>query len=110
MTNFHNSEYIEHLKRAAPNLYGDGFESKFNVGENDCPCFPGLFEFSQISAGGSLDAAIKLNHKSADICINWAGNIYIVRVYHSKNRWTSSCQENGSKWILLCQRYRLSDS
>jgi histone deacetylase 1/2 len=35
---------------------------KFNVGENDCPWFPGLFEFSQISCGGSIDAAIKLNH------------------------------------------------
>ena len=46
MTNFHTQDYIEHLKRAAPNLYGDGMESKFNVGENDCPCFPGLFEFS----------------------------------------------------------------
>jgi histone deacetylase 1/2 len=52
-------------------------EHKFNVGENDCPCFPGLFEFSQISAGGSLDAAIKLNHKSADICINWAGKEFM---------------------------------
>jgi len=25
---------------------------------NDCPIFDGLYEFSQISAGGSLDAAV----------------------------------------------------
>ena len=76
MTAFHSHDYIEHLKHAAPNLLNNTCEPthKFNVGENDCPSFPGLFEFSQISAGGSLDAAIKLNHKSADICINWAGN------------------------------------
>jgi histone deacetylase 1/2 len=79
MSAFHSQEYIEHLKRAAPSLVsGAGIETahKFNVGENDCPCFPGLYEFSQISAGGSLDAAIKLNHKSADICINWAGGLH----------------------------------
>lgn len=73
MTAFHSPEYIEHLKRANPSLLNDGFDPKFNVGENDCPLFPGLYEFSQISAGGSLDAAIKLNHKSSDICVNWAG-------------------------------------
>ena len=76
MTAFHSQDYIEHLKRSAPNLITNNFEPKFNVGENDCPSFPGLFEFSQISAGGSLDAAIKLNHKSADICINWAGGLH----------------------------------
>ncbi|TNV80740.1 hypothetical protein FGO68_gene14297 [Halteria grandinella] len=79
MAAFHSHDYIEHLKRAAPSLVsGAGIETqhKFNVGENDCPCFPGLYEFSQISAGGSLDAAIKLNHKSADICINWAGGLH----------------------------------
>jgi len=48
MTAFHSLDYIEHLKRAAPNLINSNsnFEMKFNVGENDCPCFPGLFEFS----------------------------------------------------------------
>jgi len=76
MTTFHTQDYIQHLKRAAPSMLADTFEPKFNVGENDCPCFPGLFEFSQISAGGSLDAAIKLNHKSSDICINWAGGLH----------------------------------
>jgi acetoin utilization deacetylase AcuC-like enzyme len=49
---------------------------KHDVGQSDCPLFPGLFEFSQISCGGSIDAAIKLNHKSADICINWAGGLH----------------------------------
>ena len=88
MTVFHSHNYIEHLKRVAPNLLDTsgqggglcqsssgptgifgGMSSlsrkkceKFNVGENDCPWFPGLFEFSQISCGGSIDAAIKLNH------------------------------------------------
>ena len=33
---------------------------RFNVGE-DCPVFDGLFEFCQISAGGSIAGAVKLN-------------------------------------------------
>ena len=89
MTKFHSPNYIEHLKRVAPHyvesnqFVGNGLGSSnkkecenFNVGENDCPWFPGLFEFSQISCGGSIDAAIKLNHKSSDICINWAGGLH----------------------------------
>ena len=57
---FHSDKYINYLKKVAPNLVentnqnitGLGAPSskkdyeKFNVGENDCPCFPGLFEFS----------------------------------------------------------------
>lgn len=31
-----------------------------NVGE-DCPVFDGLYEFCQLSAGGSVAAAVKLN-------------------------------------------------
>lgn len=87
MVLFHSDKYINYLKRVAPNLVDNPNTSsiwasqkkdheKFNVGENDCPCFPGLFEFSQISCGGSIDAAIKLNHKSSDICINWAGGLH----------------------------------
>ncbi len=35
-----------------------------------------MYEFSCISAGGSIDAAVKLNNKSSDICINWAGGLH----------------------------------
>lgn len=34
--------------------------STVNVGE-DCPVFDGLYEFCQLSAGGSVAAAVKLN-------------------------------------------------
>ena len=33
---------------------------RFNVGE-DCPVFDGLYEFCQLSAGGSVASAVKLN-------------------------------------------------
>ncbi|CAJ0916907.1 unnamed protein product, partial [Mesorhabditis belari] len=48
---------------------------KFNVGE-DCPLFDGLYEFCQLSSGGSLAAAVKLNKQKADIAINWMGGLH----------------------------------
>ncbi|EFP09707.1 hypothetical protein GCK72_025252 [Caenorhabditis remanei] len=77
MSRFHNPGYLEFLKKATPdnlNRLGGGM-LKYNVGE-DCPVFDGLFEFCQLSSGGSLAAAIKLNKKRADIAINWMGGLH----------------------------------
>jgi histone deacetylase 1/2 len=41
---------------------------RFNVGE-DCPVFDGLFEFCQISAGGSIAGAVKLNKRHTGILV-----------------------------------------
>lgn len=46
-----------------------------NVGE-DCPVFDGLYEFCQISAGGSIAGAVKLNQGQSDVTINWAGGLH----------------------------------
>ncbi|TKS86380.1 Histone deacetylase 1 [Collichthys lucidus] len=46
-----------------------------NVGE-DCPVFDGLFEFCQLSGGGSVAGAVKLNKQQTDIAINWAGGLH----------------------------------
>lgn len=35
-----------------------------------------MYEFCQLSAGGSVAAAVKLNKQSADICINWGGGLH----------------------------------
>ena len=47
---------------------------KFNVGE-DCPVFPGLFDFCKMSAEGLL-AAQKINTGQYDLAINWAGGLH----------------------------------
>ena len=46
-----------------------------NVGD-DCPVFDGLYEFCQISAGGSIAGALKLNQGQSDITVNWAGGLH----------------------------------
>ena len=77
LTKFHSDDYINFLHRITPvNMHEFPTQlQKFNVGE-DCPVFDGVYEFCQISAGGSIASAVKLNHGSADIAINWAGGLH----------------------------------
>jgi hypothetical protein len=67
MCAFHSPEYIKHIKNVEPNLLGsnpidystaaqinlnpgatslEAALNDFKIGENDCPCFEGMFEFS----------------------------------------------------------------
>jgi len=77
MSKFHSDDYVEFLKRITPdNMHEYSRQlQRFNVGE-DCPVFDGLFEFCQISAGGSVGGAVKLNHNQSDIAVNWAGGLH----------------------------------
>lgn len=104
MTKFHSDEYIRFLRSIRPdnmteynkqmqrckNWFHWGFilclfkklDSLIfiffilvNVGE-DCPVFDGLYEFCQLSAGGSVAAAVKLNKQASEICINWGGGLH----------------------------------
>ncbi|KAJ3083854.1 Histone deacetylase 1 [Rhizoclosmatium hyalinum] len=77
MTKFHSDEYIDFLKRVTPENVTEVAKNqhKFNVGD-DCPVFDGLFEFSSLSAGGSVSAAQKLNRGDSDIAINWGGGLH----------------------------------
>jgi hypothetical protein len=62
------------LKMSSPRLTYPS-SARFNVGE-DCPVFDGLYEFCQLSSGGSVASAVKLNKQAADIAINWAGGLH----------------------------------
>lgn len=119
MCQFHSEDYISFLRRVNPDnvnsllhelqncvsiccsvalhpLYY--FFVSDNLGETtDCPVFDQLYEFCQISAGGSLgtssgllrfifsclsfclcdtDAAVRLNNGLCDIAINYAGGLH----------------------------------
>lgn len=77
MTKFHTDDYMDFLRRVTPETMEEltGRGSRFNVGD-DCPVFVGLYEFCQISAGGSIGGASRLNQGSADIAINWSGGLH----------------------------------
>ena len=77
LTRFHSDEYIQFLQMATPDntKHQEALMEKFNVGE-DSPIFDGLFEFCQITAGGSISAGKELTSGKADIAINWSGGLH----------------------------------
>jgi len=77
MTKFHSDDYISFLKMITPQNMHDHIKQlqRFNVGE-DCPVFDGLYEFCQLSTGGSIGGAVKLNMGKADVAVNWAGGLH----------------------------------
>jgi len=77
MTKYHSDDYIKFLHTIRPENTSEYNKQmqRFNVGE-DCPVFDGLYEFCQISTGGSVAGAVKLNKQQADIAVNWAGGLH----------------------------------
>jgi histone deacetylase 1/2 len=79
MAAFHTEDYINFLAKVTPdNMRGYSNQmNRFNVGEyTDCPVFDGLYEFTQLYTGASLDGAVKLNRGDCDIAINWSGGLH----------------------------------
>ncbi|GIX86252.1 histone deacetylase 1 [Caerostris extrusa] len=77
MTRYHSDDYVRFLRSIRPDNVGEYNKQmqRFNVGE-DCPVFDGLYEFCQLSTGGSVAGAVKLNKQAADIAVNWAGGLH----------------------------------
>eukprot|EP00794_Sanderia_malayensis_P008070 gene8070-8934_t len=84
MCRFHSDEYIQFLQKVTTFNMSEFTNSltKFSVGE-DCPVFPGLFDFCSIYTGASLEGAIKLNHRACDIAINWAGGLHHAKKFEA---------------------------
>lgn len=79
MAAFHSEDYVNFLSRITPDNLRQFHTQmqKFNAGEyTDCPVFDGLFEFTQLYTGASIDGAIKLNNGQTDIAINWSGGLH----------------------------------
>ncbi|KAK6490121.1 histone deacetylase 2-like [Huso huso] len=77
MTKYHSDDYVKFLRSIRSENMSEYSKQmqRFNVGE-DCPVFDGLFEFCQLSAGGSAAGAVKLNRQQTDIAVNWAGGLH----------------------------------
>jgi len=98
MSKYHSDDYILFLKNIRPDNipeYGRQMQ-RFNVGE-DCPVFDGLFEFCQITSGGSIAAATKLNRKQVDIAINWMGGLHHAK----KSEASGFCYTNDIVLAIL---------
>ncbi|KAB8233894.1 hypothetical protein BDV23DRAFT_158614 [Aspergillus alliaceus] len=77
MTRFHSDEYIDFLFKVTPDSITKHLteQVKYNFND-DNPVWDGLSEFCSISAGGSMEAAARLNNGKCDIAINWAGGLH----------------------------------
>ncbi|KAL6122743.1 histone deacetylase 1 [Nucleospora cyclopteri] len=77
LLNFHSKDYVNFLSSVSGDNMNDLLSDlhKFNVRE-DCPVFPGLFDFCKTVAGGTLMAAHKINEKKYSTVINWAGGLH----------------------------------
>jgi histone deacetylase 1/2 len=79
MTQFHSEDYVNFMAKVTPDNLRQfaGSMQKFNAGETtDCPVFDGLFEFTQLYTGASLDGAIQLCQGQTDIAVNWSGGLH----------------------------------
>lgn len=75
MTKFHTDDYISFLRRVSSESIEKITDRKFNFGD-DCPPFEGIYDFSALSAGGSIEGASKLAAGDCDIAINWGGGLH----------------------------------
>merc|ERR1712136_72071 len=84
MCRFHSEDYISFLQRVTPmNLAGFVKNLQiFNVGD-DCPVFPGLYDFCSMYTGASLQAATMLNNNKCDIAVNWSGGLHHAKKYEA---------------------------
>lgn len=79
MKTFHSEDYVNFMAKVSPDALRQFAASmqKFNAGDStDCPVFDGLFEFTQLYSGASLDGALQLAQGQTDICINWSGGLH----------------------------------
>lgn len=79
---FHTDDYVDFLRRVTPDNVKEfsSIISNFNIGE-DCPIFDGMYDYSTIYAGASLDASRKLINGQSDIAINWSGGLHHAKKY-----------------------------
>uniref|UniRef100_A0A915DS09 histone deacetylase n=1 Tax=Ditylenchus dipsaci TaxID=166011 RepID=A0A915DS09_9BILA len=89
------SEYSKQMQRF--NVGEDCLKRQEGVRKHDCPVFDGLFEFCQISSGGSIAAATKINRKQADIAINWMGGLHHAK----KSEASGFCYTNDIVLAIL---------
>ena len=86
MSLFHAPDYIDFLRRVNPdNQHEPQFAKqllRFTVGE-DCPVFDGLYDYCRVFSGGSIDGAMKLNHRLTDVAINWSGGLHHAKRFEA---------------------------
>ena len=85
---FHASEYVEALKQASSGDIGGDLDHGLGPGDN--PVFPGMWDWSVLQTGASLQCAQRVSEGRARIAFNIAGGLHHA---HS-NRASGFCYVN----------------
>ncbi|QBM88133.1 histone deacetylase HOS2 [Metschnikowia aff. pulcherrima] len=83
LTEFHLEDYVNFLESITPELAAKMDTEKlaqFNIGD-DCPVFDGMFAYSLVYLGATLDASRKLISNMSDIAINWSGGLHHAKKF-----------------------------
>ena len=92
---FHTGEYVEALKQAS------GGETQWDfahgIGPGDNPVFPGMWEWSLLSTGASLQGAQRVAEGKARIAFNIAGGLH----HAAANRASGFCYVNDAVLAIL---------
>jgi acetoin utilization protein AcuC len=72
---FHGEEYLDRLKQANEGRL-TGSADDFGLGPGDNPIFPGLYNFSLLLAGGTLQAVDFVTDERGEIAFNMAGGLH----------------------------------
>lgn len=83
MLQFHSDDYIDFLESVTPQAttkLPEKILAQFNIGD-DCPVFDGMYDYSAIYTGASLDASRKLISGQSDIAINWSGGLHHAKKF-----------------------------
>jgi acetoin utilization protein AcuC len=71
---FHTPEYVDVLRRASSGQITSEFS--YGIGPGDNPVFPGLWEWSQLHTGASLQCAELVSSGRVDTAFNIAGGLH----------------------------------
>ena len=72
---FHSADYLDTLRQASDGHLA-GSCAAYGIGQGDNPHFPGVYEFSMLSAGGSIRAARMVADGVADRVFHIAGGLH----------------------------------
>jgi acetoin utilization protein AcuC len=72
---FHSARYLHALQAAGKNRW-DRDALNMGIGTSDCPIFKGVYEYSVLSAGGTLTGADLILSGSAEVVFNPSGGFH----------------------------------
>ncbi|GMS84304.1 hypothetical protein PENTCL1PPCAC_6479, partial [Pristionchus entomophagus] len=93
---FHTDEYVSFLEKISPHRAMMDDLGTFAFGD-DCPVWDGIYDFCCLYTGGSLEGAVRLNHRKTDVVINWSGGLHHAK----KNKASGFCYVNDIVIAIL---------